>query len=88
MLHRLANSPCKLTGRQDSAPASVQDALHAHILEGLPWPSGQKLNSVAPLLLYTLMSLCTCPHRVAKVLSTAIMHVLALVLLDGAVLHL
>lgn len=66
----------------------MQDALRAHILEGLLWPSGQKHNSVAPLLPYMLMSLCTFPQRLAKALSETVMHDSVLVLLDASVLHL
>ena len=61
---------------------SVQDVLHAHILGGLQWPSGRKLNSVAPLLPSMLMSLCTCHQIAAKALSEANMHSPVRVLLD------
>ena len=66
----------------------MQDALRARILEGLLWPSEQKLSSVAPLLPSMLTSLCTHRQIMAKASSEAIMHLPVQTLLDATVLHL
>ena len=67
---------------QRTVSLSVQDALCVRILEGLQWPSGQKLNSAAPLLPSMLMSLSTCHQTVERALSKAVTHLPVQVLLD------
>ena len=67
---------------QRTVSLSVQDALCVRILEGLQWPSGQKLNSAAPLLPSMFMSLSTCHQTVERALSKAVTYLPVQVLLD------